>query len=55
MDSALWGRAGVPTVVCGPAGEGMHAAEEWVGLAQLRAYAVAVAELIRGFCGVPAG
>jgi acetylornithine deacetylase len=55
MDSALWGRAGVPTVVCGPAGEGLHAAEEWVELAQLRAYAVAVADLVRAFCGVPAG
>jgi acetylornithine deacetylase len=55
MDSALWGRAGIPTVVCGPAGEGLHAAEEWVDVAQLRAYAVAVAELVRRFCGVPAG
>jgi acetylornithine deacetylase/succinyl-diaminopimelate desuccinylase-like protein len=52
MDSALWGEAGVPTVVCGPAGEGLHAAEEWADLGQLRAYPVAVAELVRRFCGV---
>jgi acetylornithine deacetylase/succinyl-diaminopimelate desuccinylase-like protein len=55
MDSALWGEAGVPTVVCGPAGEGLHAAEEWADLGQLRAYPVAVAELVRQFCGVRSG
>jgi predicted AAA+ superfamily ATPase len=36
MESALWEAAGVPTVVCGPADGGMHAADEWVDLAQLR-------------------
>jgi acetylornithine deacetylase len=51
MESALWQAAGVPTVVCGPAGGGMHAAQEWVDLAQVRAYADALADTIRGFCG----
>lgn len=51
MDSALWGAAGIPTVVCGPAGGGLHADEEWVELGQVRAYAAAVAELIRTVCG----
>ncbi len=32
MDSALLAGAGIPTVVFGPAGEGAHAAEEWVDL-----------------------
>lgn len=39
MESALWESAGVPTVVCGPAGGDMHAAEEWVDLGQVRACA----------------
>ncbi|HET6548675.1 MAG TPA: M20/M25/M40 family metallo-hydrolase, partial [Solirubrobacter sp.] len=30
MESALWQAAGVPTVVCGPAGGGLHADDEWV-------------------------
>lgn len=54
MESALWAGAGVPTVVCGPAGGGMHADDEWVDLAQLRAYARALLEVVHSFCG-PAG
>lgn len=51
MESALWEAAGVPTVVCGPAGGGMHAADEWVDLGQVRAYADALADTITVFCG----
>ncbi len=54
MESALWEAAGVPTVVCGPAGGGMHAADEWVDLGQVRDYADALAGTIRGFCGAAA-
>ncbi len=54
MESALWQAAGVPTVVCGPAGGGMHAEDEWVSLAQVRAYADALADTIRAFCGTAA-
>jgi acetylornithine deacetylase len=32
MDSALTAQQGIPTVVFGPAGEGAHAADEWVEL-----------------------
>lgn len=42
MESALWQAAGIPTVVCGPAGGGLHAAEEWVDLDQLRRFPEAV-------------
>jgi acetylornithine deacetylase len=42
MESALWQAAGIPTVVCGPAGGGLHAAEEWVDLGQLRRFPEAV-------------
>jgi acetylornithine deacetylase len=51
MESALWQAAGVPTVVCGPAGGGLHAADEWVDLAQVRAYATALREALVAFCG----
>ncbi|UJH70954.1 hypothetical protein [Ornithinimicrobium sp. INDO-MA30-4] len=51
MESALWEEAGVPTVVCGPAGDGLHAAEEWVDLAQVRAFADGLVSAIRSFCG----
>jgi acetylornithine deacetylase len=50
MESALWGEAGVPTVVCGPAGGGLHAADEWVDPAQVRAYAFALREVVDRFC-----
>ncbi len=49
MESALWQAAGIPTVVCGPAGGGLHAAVEWVELAQLRVYAVALARVVTRF------
>lgn len=49
MESALWQEAGVPAVVCGPAGGGLHAADEWVDLTQLRAFPVAVADAVSRF------
>jgi acetylornithine deacetylase len=41
----------VPTVVCGPAGGGMHAADERADLGQVRDYADALTDTIRAFCG----
>lgn len=41
MESALWQASGIPTVVCGPAGGGLHAVDEWVDLALLRRSPVA--------------
>jgi acetylornithine deacetylase len=55
MESALWGAAGVPTVVCGPAGGGLHAADEWLDVAQLRAYAGALVAALTSFCGGSSG
>jgi acetylornithine deacetylase len=53
MESALWEAAGVPAVVCGPGGGGLHAADEWVDLAQVRAYARALRDAVAAFCGGP--
>lgn len=51
MESALWEAAGVPTVVCGPAGGGLHAAEEWVELAPVRTYTHSLIDALHTFCG----
>jgi len=49
MESALWEAAGVPTVVCGPAGGGLHTDVEWVELDQVRAYEAALTALVQAF------
>lgn len=51
MESALWHAAGVPTVVCGPAGGGLHAIDEWVEVAQVERYVVAVTDAVGRFLG----
>jgi acetylornithine deacetylase len=38
-DAAFIAAAGIPTVMLGPAGEGAHAAEEWVSIASTEAVA----------------
>ncbi len=54
MESALWQEGGIPAVVCGPAGGGLHAADEWVDLAQLSRFPVAVADAVSRFLDRPA-
>ena len=49
MESALWEAAGVPTVVCGPAGGGLQTDVEWVELGQLTRYTDALREIIRAW------
>lgn len=49
MEAALWQAAGVPTVICGPAGGGLHAVDEWVDLDQLLRFPVAVEAAVRRF------
>lgn len=49
MESALWQEAGIPSVVCGPAGGGLHAAEEWVDIDQLRRFPEAVTAATRDY------
>ncbi len=50
MESALWEDAGIPTVVCGPAGGGLHEDVEWIDLPQLHAYTEALTRIIPAFC-----
>jgi acetylornithine deacetylase len=46
-DGALFGAAGVPTVIFGPRGAGAHAAEEWVELDSLTRCATVYADAVR--------
>lgn len=48
MESALFAEAGIPTLVCGPAGGGLHADDEWVDVRQVRDYTAVLIELING-------
>lgn len=49
-DAALVAAAGIPTVLLGPSGEGLHAADEWVDLRSVARLERALASLVRAFC-----
>jgi acetylornithine deacetylase len=50
MDAAILAAHGVETVVCGPAGTGAHAAEEWVDLDSVERLAATLAGAAREYC-----
>jgi acetylornithine deacetylase len=50
MDAALLQAAGIETVVCGPAGAGAHADEEWVDLESVYALADILARTAEAYC-----
>ena len=50
MDSALLAKAGVETVVMGPAGAGAHADEEWVDIASVEKLAEILAHTAMHYC-----
>lgn len=49
-DAALLNAAGIPTVVFGPLGGGLHSAEEWVDLNSVLQCAQIVLSVIKEFC-----
>jgi acetylornithine deacetylase len=51
MDAALFAEAGIPTVVVGPGGGGMHAADEWVDLESVETLVEVLEDVVRGWCG----
>lgn len=51
FDAALLGAAGIPTVMFGPAGDGAHAAVEWVDLPSVVTCAEVLADVAQRFCG----
>jgi acetylornithine deacetylase len=49
-DAAVLGGAGIPTVLFGPAGAGLHSTDEWVDLASVRQCRDALVATIRAWC-----
>jgi acetylornithine deacetylase len=49
LDSAILGRAGIPTAIYGPRGEGAHAAVEYVELASVHRCAAVIADAVKGW------
>jgi acetylornithine deacetylase len=49
-DAALIAAAGIPTVLCGPGGEGAHAEEEWVDLGSLARLREVVLRIASDWC-----
>jgi acetylornithine deacetylase len=50
MDSALIGAKGIPTLVLGPGGGGMHSSDEWVNLDDLKKLVEVLSKIIQDFC-----
>jgi acetylornithine deacetylase len=50
-DAALFGAAGIPSVIFGPRGEGAHAATEWVELEDIERTAEIVLRVAEEICG----
>lgn len=49
-DAALLSQAGIPAVVYGPVGQGLHSKEEWVEVESLRQVEGVFTRLVREFC-----
>jgi acetylornithine deacetylase len=52
-DAAILGHAGIPTVLFGPGGAGLHSIEEYVRMDEVAACRDALAELARTYCPLP--
>jgi succinyl-diaminopimelate desuccinylase len=50
MDSGILVDAGIPCVVLGPVGDGLHTADEWVDLRSVDVCADVYERLARTFC-----
>ena len=50
-DAAFIAAAGIPTVMFGPGGEGAHAVEEWVSIADTVAVARTLVAAAQELCG----
>ncbi len=52
MDSAILAEAGIPSVIIGPAGEGFHAATEYVDFESVTTLTKILTDTIIEFCGI---
>jgi acetylornithine deacetylase len=51
MDSGILVSAGIPCIVFGPTGDGLHTADEWVDLESVETCTAVFERLARSFCG----
>ena len=51
-DAAILGAAGIPSVLFGPGGAGLHSVEEYVTLADVETCAAVLADLAVEYCGI---
>lgn len=49
-DAGLLNQAGIPSIIYGPKGEGLHAKEEWVNASSIREVTEVLETTIRDFC-----
>jgi acetylornithine deacetylase len=49
-DAAVLGQAGIPSVLFGPGGAGLHSTEEYVNVADVQRCCGALVELAKDFC-----
>jgi acetylornithine deacetylase len=49
-DSAILGEAGIPTVLFGPGGSGLHGPDEFVVISEVLACQEALVRLARDYC-----
>jgi acetylornithine deacetylase len=49
-DASVLGDAGIPSLLFGPTGAGLHGVEEWVDIASVRTCRDALAALARAWC-----
>jgi acetylornithine deacetylase len=52
-DSAVLGHAGIPSVLFGPGGAGLHSTEEFVKIDEVLRCRDALVEMTGRFCGTP--
>ena len=53
-DCAIFAAGGIPSVLFGPSGEGLHAATEWADIASVEAVTDVLTETVTRFCGADA-
>jgi acetylornithine deacetylase len=46
MEAPLYEDVGIPALVCGPSGGGLHSVDEWVDLRQVRAFPEAIVRAV---------
>jgi acetylornithine deacetylase len=51
MEAPLYEDVGIPALVCGPSGGGLHSVDEWVDLREVRAFPQAIVTAVESLAG----